>query len=352
MSPVADFVHMQRAFGAELRESNGLCFAADYGNPENELRTARDGTVIIWQPWRAYLHVTGDERLIFLQRLLTANIQGLKSGDSTHGLLLDKRGKVQASLDLWIEETAVLIGSDTSVIASVAKELGRYVLRSAVQINVAPLVSLAFVGPAHELVARELELELSTKLAHPARGRGLRTERLPGGFEIALAEPQANELWHAVSGLGDASVRSAGRSVSEVLRVEAGVPCHGAELTGNELPQEARLESAVDFEKGCYLGQETVARIYYRGHVNRLLCGLRFESVVAPGAKLFSGGRNAGEITSAVVSDCHGPIGLGYLHRELTDPGVKVRVDDDSTALVAPLPFAGDSRLGAATQNA
>ncbi len=354
MSLAAAFVDTQRAAGAELREANGLLYAASYGDPEGELRAARDGAALLWQPWRAYLRVTGDERLAFLHRLLTANVQALQPGDGAPGLLLDNRGKVQASLDLWVEDTAVLIGSDATVIASVVDGLRRYVLRSAVRIDGVPLVSLALIGPDHQSVADALGVALPTTFVHRACGSGLRslrTGRLPDGFEVALPEPDASELWLAARELAHEGLRPVGRDVSEVLRVEAGVPEHGAELTGNELPQEARLDNAIDFEKGCYLGQETVARIHYRGHVNRLLCGLRFTAGVEPGATLSSGERAAGNVTSTVISDRHGPIGLGYLRRERADPGAEVQVDDGSTAQVTPLPFDLGIRLGAAKQN-
>jgi glycine cleavage system aminomethyltransferase T len=95
-----------------------------------------------------------------------------------------------------------------------------------------------------------------------------------------------------------------------------------------------------------------VARIHYRGHVNRLLCGLRLSAGVAPGATLSGGGRAAGNVTSTAVSDRHGPIGLGYLRRELAGPGGEVQVDDGSTAHVVTLPFDGGARLGAAPQSA
>ncbi|HJO04788.1 MAG TPA: glycine cleavage T C-terminal barrel domain-containing protein [Acidobacteriota bacterium] len=352
MSLATAFADTQRSAGAELREANGLVYASDYGDREGELRAARTATALIWQPWRAYLSVTGDERLAFLHRLLSANVEALQPGDNAPGLLLDTRGKVQASLNLWLREEAVLIASDEAVISSVAEQLGRYVLRSAVQVVATPLVSLAFVGPGHGAVAGALGLELPATPRQPAGGgtwRSVRTGRLPGSFEIASPEADAIELWNAACELGDESARPAGRSVSEVLRVEAGVPEHGAELTGNELPQEARLEHAVDFEKGCYLGQETVARIHFRGQVSRLLCGLRLEAAVEPGATLSSGGRGVGNVTSAVVSECHGRIGLGYVRRELADPDMELRVGDGSTARVAPLPFNGCARLGAAT---
>ncbi len=340
----AAFTDDQRSIGAELRQVGGVTYAASYGDLDAELRAARDSVGLLWQPWRAYLRVSGGERLGFLHRLLTANVEALQPGDGVASLLLDNRGKVQASLDLWAEDDAVLIGAEVTVAAAVVEGLRRYVLRSAVHIDASQLVSLAVIGPRHETVINAVGID-------PAVAPVLRTARLPGGVELALPESRARDLLQSLRQMDHQSVRPIGRDCAEVLRVEAGVPAHGAELTGNELPQEARLEAAVDFEKGCYLGQETVARIHYRGHVNRVLSGLRLESFARPGATLCSDGRGVGSVTSSVSSDVHGPIGLGYVRREHADPGAVVRLEDGSGAEVNQLPFGVGPGHSSATPN-
>ncbi len=341
MNPAAAFADDQRSVGAQLCEAGSLTYAASYGDPAAELRAVRESVGLLWQPWRAYLRVGGDERLTFLHRLLTANVEVLQPGDGAASLLLDNRGKVQASLDLWIEDDAVLIGTDISVAAAVVDGLRRFVLRSAVHIDPSPLISLALLGPDHGRVSAASEVDAVALV--------LRTRRLPDGIELAVPESEVRELWPA---LLSQPVLPVGRAAAEVLRVEAGVPAHGAELTGNELPQEARLESAVDFEKGCYLGQETVARIHYRGHVNRVLSGLRFVASAGSGAALSGAGRAVGSVTSSVTSDLHGPIGLGYVRREHADPGATVRLEDGSEVEVCRLPFEAGCGLGVAPVSA
>ena len=129
----------------------------------------------------------------------------------------------------------------------------------------------------------------------------------------------------------------------EVLRVEAGITSFGHEISGEEFPQEARLDKAIDYQKGCYLGQETVARIHYRGQVKRVLSGLRTEFPLTTGAKLISSDNEVGRVTSSVVSPRLGPIALAYVRREESESGVvlDVRVDDEDlgTARVVSLPF-------------
>ena len=126
---------------------------------------------------------------------------------------------------------------------------------------------------------------------------------------------------------------------ADVLRVEAGVPRYGAELDDSVIPQEAALnETHVSFTKGCYVGQETVARLHWRGKPNRHLRGLRLSEPVAPGTPLVLGEREVGRLGSAVVSPRLGPIGLALVRRE-AQPGSTVGVGDGVTAEVVELPF-------------
>jgi aminomethyltransferase len=126
----------------------------------------------------------------------------------------------------------------------------------------------------------------------------------------------------------------------EVLRIEAGVPVLGAELGDEIFPDEARLDRAVSRTKGCYTGQEIVARLYSRGAVNHLLVGLRFDAATPPavGTALVGSGRSAGEITSACTSPSLGAIGLGYARREHAEVGAVLDASG-VRAEVAPLPL-------------
>ncbi len=128
----------------------------------------------------------------------------------------------------------------------------------------------------------------------------------------------------------------------DVLRVEAGLPACGQDMDESNLAQETGLGDAISHDKGCYLGQEVVARIHFRGHVNRILRGLEFDGRRAdPGAALRDGDREVGRVTSSVSSPDLGPIGLGYVRREI-EPGARLgwSVDDvEGEAIVRALPF-------------
>ena len=126
--------------------------------------------------------------------------------------------------------------------------------------------------------------------------------------------------------------------VGECLRVEHGRPRYGVDLDDSVIPQEAGLnERAVSFTKGCYVGQETVARLYYRGKPNRRLLGLKLDAPAQPGSELRLGEKVVGRLGSSVVSPDLGPIGLALVRREAA-PGDAVTVGETSAEVVA-LPF-------------
>jgi folate-binding protein YgfZ len=127
---------------------------------------------------------------------------------------------------------------------------------------------------------------------------------------------------------------------AEVVRVESGRPRYGLDLDDATIPQEAGLnDRAVSFTKGCYVGQETVARLFYRGKPNRHLRGLRLSAPAPAGAPLRVGEREVGRLGSVVLSPVHGPIALALVRREAA-PGETLAVGDEGvSALVAELPF-------------
>jgi folate-binding protein YgfZ len=157
---------------------------------------------------------------------------------------------------------------------------------------------------------------------------------------------QGAPLWQA---LVQAGARPVGEEALNVLRVEAGIPRYGHDVDETVILPETRLEQLVSYNKGCYIGQEVVARVKYRGHVNRALSGFALDGdqVPDPGASLVGDDKEIGRITSAVRSIALGrPIALGYVRREHFAPGTAVTVRDGDatmTARVAELPFVKSS---------
>ncbi len=156
------------------------------------------------------------------------------------------------------------------------------------------------------------------------------------GIDLIVAGAEAAALSSALLARGAEAVSE---EAAEIVRVEAGRPRFGREMTTATIPQEAGInDRAVSFSKGCYIGQETVARLHYKGKPNRHLRGLRLSGPAREGDPVRLGERDLGLVGSAVISPAHGPIALAILRRE-AEPGAVVSVDDTTSAEVVELPF-------------
>lgn len=309
----------------------------DLGAPEAELRAAREGVAVGWHERRGLFEVSGADRHDFLHRMLTATIEPGDPGSGLRTLLLDNKGHVLADIDLFEEEGRVLGVTGADAVETALAALGRYVLRSDVRLEPVAHHVIAAVGPESESLLQELGISAPASTPGSSRGRVgeaevrcLRTPRLAGGFELT-ARPE--ESGGVAAALLDAGGTAVGSAALETLRVEAGIPGHGSELTGDEFPQEAHLDPWVDFDKGCYLGQETVARIHYRGQVNRLLCRLRSEESVETGRTLVRERREVGVITSVAPRAHGGPMALAYVRRELAEAGTHLACEPGAVAM-------------------
>ncbi|HEY3493017.1 MAG TPA: glycine cleavage T C-terminal barrel domain-containing protein, partial [Solirubrobacterales bacterium] len=174
----------------------------------------------------------------------------------------------------------------------------------------------------------------ATEIARAAEAVALRTV---GGVDLILPAAERDSVRAALTGAGAVEVSP---EAAEIVRIEAGRPRFGAEMGTETMPAEAGIvEQAVSFTKGCYIGQETVARLHYKGRPNRHLRGLRFSALAQPGESLVLGEKEVGTVGSAALSPALGPVGLAILRRE-AEPGATVAVGEDGvTAEVVALPF-------------
>jgi folate-binding protein YgfZ len=252
--------------------------------------------------------VEGPDAAGFLQGLLTNDVAGLASGASCRALLLDNKGHIQADMRVartaTTEFTLVLAPGQGARATALLDEF--HFSEDVDIIGPEPFACLTLTGVQHDAIT---------------------------GADLVL------------SGLVPGTVTSLGAAPIDLnhfdaLRVAAGVPLFDVDFTSANLVQEAGLEQAtVSFDKGCYLGQETVARVHYRGQVNRRLRGLHLPAPVAPGTAVYAGVRQVGVVTSAAQSEEFGAIGLAILRREVT-AGTEVRVDGmDDPAVAIELPF-------------
>lgn len=264
--------------------------------------------------------VEGEDAESFLQGLLTNDVAALDVGATCPALVLDNSGHVRGAMRCHRDgPDAFTLITSTGHGARLTELLDEYHFSETVEI----------IGPEPSDVVTFLDGAVPPGLP----GADLVVPGLvPGTTDAIVAD-------------ADAIVVASGRvaapaDVWERRRVEAGVPLYGVDYTAANLVQEAGLEhDHVSFDKGCYLGQETVARIHYRGQVNRRLVGVLLDGPVAPGAGVRSAGKAVGTITSAAPTDGGGSIGLGILRREVA-AGDAVEVDGlTRPAVVVDLPF-------------
>jgi folate-binding protein YgfZ len=286
---------------------------------------------------RGKLALTGPEAAAFLSGQVTNDVEALQPGSGCYAALLTNKGKMLGDLrvlnvappapELWLDTERVALQTlfDTIRRASVGwqVQLHKRTLEQAL---------LSLVGPrAADAVGSELGPEhANRRLA--LGGAPVVVIATDLGVDVVCAAEDAASVRGALE------VPEVPEAAAEVVRVEAGRPRYGIELDDTTIPQEAGLnERAVSFTKGCYVGQETVARLHYKGKPNRHLRGLRLSAPVPSGTPLLAGEREVGRLGSSVVSPRHGPIGLAVVRREAA-PGDALTAGA-ATATVVELPF-------------
>jgi folate-binding protein YgfZ len=196
---------------------------------------------------------------------------------------------------------------------------------------------LSLIGPRSVEIAGTAALGPNACETTAAAGVECLAVGTAGGIDLIAAAAESDRLREALLGADAVEVSPA---AVEILRIESGTPRFGAEMGAETMPAEAGIvEDAVSFSKGCYIGQETVARLHYKGRPNRHLRGLRLSAPAEPGATLHLGEKEVGRLASTGVSPALGPIALAILRRE-AEPGAELAVGEDGvTAQVVDLPF-------------
>ncbi|HEX5724395.1 MAG TPA: glycine cleavage T C-terminal barrel domain-containing protein [Longimicrobiaceae bacterium] len=329
-----------------------------------EYRAVRQAAGIAERTDRARIRLWGRDPVKMVQGLVTNDLAGAPEGQGVYAALLTPKGRMIAELRAFRRAGAggveVLLDLPREALEGTRAHLQRMVppLFARWADVSDELGALGVYGPrSRELLERVLDApvpELAEDATHeaafarePVLAAGTRDAGLEEGYDLFAAASALPGLRAALLELGAHPV---GRETLEVLRIEAGRPRYGAELSEEVIPTEAYgeaglLHRAVSFTKGCYTGQEVIVRIAHRGHVNRHLRGLLLGDAPAPdpGARLFdpATGKDTGRVTSAAVSPRLGQtVALGYVRREVEPGGVvKVGAADGPAATVARLPF-------------
>jgi len=236
-------------------------------------------------PAQRLIRLTGEQRVWFLQNTITADVEAVRPGEWVESCLLDEKGRVFAHFFVGVAADEIFIADEPFYGPRLAEWFVSRRFRTKVEIE-------------------PLDEPLRTLIGTSADGF------TPVQFGRHLGEVPI------VDRFGGDDVPDASFELLDLLRIEAGVPRFGVDYDERTLPQEAGLSRTLSVEKGCYVGQETVARIHFRGHINKTLRTLRFDEEVAVGSALTLDGANVGRVTSSVTSPRFGPLGIGMVRVE------------------------------------
>jgi tRNA-modifying protein YgfZ len=295
------------AAGAVFSERAGHELARSFGDLAGEYGATHGGPAVSDRSARAFVGVRGRDAEKLLQSLVSNDVEALEPGRSCLAFVLTPKGRPVADLRIWREGAdAFVLEAEPELQDELAATVRRYRLAARAEIvdERDRLASISVLG--------ELDPPAAVLVADGPLGRDV------------LGSPEAvAALWRDLVSSG---ARPIGSEAFEIARVEAGIPRFGAEIDATVLPAETGLvEQAVSFTKGCYVGQEPVARLHYRGHPNRHLrhlLSLEGGLPAAP-AELAVGDRVVGRLTSVVQPPGDGPaVGLGYVRREIEEGAI------------------------------
>jgi folate-binding protein YgfZ len=292
---------------------------------------------------RAALNVKGPDAAEYLQGQLTNDIEGLAAGQGYYAALLDRKGHLQADMrvlrlhdeDLWLD-------LEPGPAPGVLKHLRTYSIGREVEIeDVTQAWAIAsLIGPrAAELSGFEALVTEHAQGFREWNGVEVLAVATDVGLDLITKADAAAALTQLLEATGAVEVSE---PAAEIVRVESGRPRFGLDMGSESMPAEAGItERAVDFEKGCYIGQEPVARLHYRGKPNRTLRGLRLSAPAEHGAPLRLGDKEVGKIGTACLSPALGPIALAIVRREAGEGDTLEVGVGGTTAEVVELPFVG-----------
>jgi len=346
-----------RAHGATFVNDRGIELPERFTDPVEEYRAVRENAGLIDLSFRAQVRMTGEDRVSFLQGMISNDVKALRSGNGCPATFLTEQGRIVADLRVYALDTALLLDVDVRVKEKMMEALLRFIIADDVEMEdlSEQQVVIGLQGPAAAqiLAAAGLSLALEKPFRHQEAtlaGITIRVIRVSDtgedGYEFLVPAEQAGQCWTTLLQAGEPfGLRPIGLAALQMLRVEAGIPWYGLDMDDRRIVLEVGLEHAISFKKGCYLGQEVVERATARGHVNRKLSGLYIHGDRLPenGAKLLHDAQEVGWVTSAVQSPRFGhPIALGYVRREHLTPGTQLRIDSHGTPMIAEvtaLPF-------------
>jgi len=369
-------LEVHRRAGAEFQAYGDVEIVCTFGQPQAEYAAIRKGCGLLDLPQRGILQITGRDRLEFLNRLLSNQIidhqtkQPLSAGSGAYAFLLNNKGRILSDMNVLERGQSTLLETDARNIPALQAELGKYIFTEQVKLDslVGQVHEIALHGPRALAILRQMVPAMS-----PVPPLGSIAARIleadvvvwrddPAGvpgYAIMMPLEAANRLWTditsrfatpppSVEQTEKRQVWPCGWAAFNTTRIEAGRPLFGIDFDQTVLPAETgQLQRAVSFTKGCYVGQEIVARMHARGQIARRIVGIRMHGDALPmaGAPVFDAQKNqVGQITSSTLSPVlsNSAIGLAMVKHSLASAGTELLIAAEgaiSGGSVVDLPF-------------
>ena len=333
-------------------------FAEPEADFETQYQAVMESSVVIDRSHLVRVAVRGADRTAFLHNMLSADIKNLPPGAGTEGTFLTNKGKLVSNLTVFHDDDRILMEMESERVSALIEALSRYIISEDVTLESlqGDEASFSLEGPgANELVATLTGGSASKfngldGLAHlgvvSSDGVRITARRHDPSPRLDVAAPASKALELLENARANGAVIGSS-ALAETRRIEAGRPRFGTDMDESHMPLEAGLDEAINFDKGCYIGQEYVVRLAHRGHLNRKLVGIKIAlehshgrlDVPSAGSPVAAGDKEAGALTSAAYSPTLGAVvALGYLRREFFELGTEVEIDG-KTGAVTPLPF-------------
>ena len=353
-------ISLVQKFGlqAVAGEYAGAETVLNFGSAADELTALRDGCGVFDLGWRGKLVLSGEDRVRWLNGMVTNNTRDLVQDFGNYNLVLNAQGRIQGDLMVFQRGEFFVMETEAGQLTSIREFLERYIIMDDVEIGdiSARLTSIGVAGPNAMEVLQNAGVNPTAARTGQVldgiwNGMGYSLVKDPiearNWWELWLSPDNVEAFWHALVVSGAVPV---GVEALECQRILLGLPRMGVDTGARVLPQETGQEYALHYTKGCYIGQEIVERIHSRGQVHRRLAGVIVEGELpAPGSKLLAEEREIGEITSGaemVVDGVRRTLALGYVKREAIPgsvgtqaaPGESVTVSG-SAAKITALPF-------------
>ena len=358
---VSTFQEKLASAATRLENYRGADTPSSFGSPAAEFRALLEGCGLYDLGWQAKLVLSGEDRVRWLNGMVTNNVRDLAVGHGVYCLVLTAQGRIVADLVAYNRGDYLLVTSDRAQVTAIAEIFDHYIIMD--DVEVADISDkLSAVGIAGPQAAKFLQkagietpqLPKEGNCGPPTLARGQVADLVwqnvgitvarsthPNwdGYEIWFAADHTPTVWDALASVGAIPV---GSEALEWYRIARGVPRYGIDLSQRDLPQETEQKHALNFTKGCYIGQEIVERIRARAILHRTFTGFELDGEPAKtGTKITDGDKNIGEITSSAripFPSGERTVLLGYLRREFESPGTAVQIDGRQ-ATVQSIPF-------------